>query len=162
MSTMSAMIVLKRMIVFFMFFDFAFSIRELVFLYNHREFRFDTVSDKVSDGVCQNIWQVVASACATNIFTIFCFICCISFEKTKEEVDYLRLRLGSVHITAYSMIMYFNINTSCSDFWISNTPNIWMFFETHVMMFLINVIIYVCAAAIMYSEIKSKSNSNKE
>lgn len=120
-------------------FEFCVGVSEAVFLSQY---------SSLSDG-CQDIWKWILAACIFNII-IPVFTCCgLSKYVMKDgslDIGHLA-RIGVFIVGIWSAIVYYNITSSCYDFWQTSAPQLYTFVMIHFVCLWISV--GLCAIIIL-------------
>jgi hypothetical protein len=111
-------------------FSFCVAVSEAVFLAKYQEY-----SDE-----CRQIWKWILASCVFNI-VVAVAMCCGIGRIIKEATENILIMLwfdfwfyvgiGSLVTSIWSAVIYFNISSSCHDFWSSNAPQLYTFVLIH-------------------------------
>lgn len=97
---------------------------------------------------CQGIWGWIVAACVINICVpIFTGCGATKLIKDKKEENsnaiVQLLQAGQLVVGIWAVVTYYNINSTCHNFWTSNAPELWTFVMIHYVMLWISVGIFV-------------------
>ncbi|VBB18223.1 hypothetical protein YASMINEVIRUS_686 [Yasminevirus sp. GU-2018] len=114
-------------------FAFAVGIAEAVYVSKYDEYK---------DG-CSGIWGWMVAACVIDI-SIPVLTCCglttlFNKEEDNKNSTLNLLHIGSFVIAIWSAVTYFNLSTSCYDYWQSTAPELWTFIMIHFVLLWIGV-----------------------
>jgi hypothetical protein len=104
-------------------FSLALGISEAYFLA-----KYDSFSDE-----CREIWKWILAACVFDIVLPVITCCGLTnlLDDDKKNNTPQLLIIGQLIIAIWSAVTYYNINTSCHDFWTSNAPELYTFVMVH-------------------------------